>query len=48
MGVPPTANEQTKEEERKKEWLEIGVGAQILKDLGLSKIRLIAGEKLDI
>ena len=44
VGVPQQLLvEQTKEEERKKEWLEIGVGAQILKDLGLSKIRLIAG-----
>ena len=46
MGVPQQLLvEQTKEEERKKEWLEIGVGAQILKDLGLSKIRLIAGRE---
>ena len=41
VGVPhQLLVEQTKEEERK-EWLEIGVGAQILRDLGLSKIRLI-------
>ena len=29
------------------ELLEIGVGAQILRDLGLSKIRLIAGREVD-
>ena len=47
VGVPQQLLvEQTKEEERKKEWLEIGVGAQILKDLGLSKIRLIAGREV--
>ena len=47
VGVPhQLLVEQTKEEERKKEWLEIGVGAQILKDLGLSSIRLIAGREV--
>ena len=47
VGVPHQfLVEQTKEEERKKEWLEIGVGAQILKDLGLSSIRLIAGREV--
>jgi 3,4-dihydroxy 2-butanone 4-phosphate synthase / GTP cyclohydrolase II len=32
---------------RKAQWLEIGVGAQILRDLGLSRIRLIAGREVD-
>ncbi|MCJ8310163.1 MAG: 3,4-dihydroxy-2-butanone-4-phosphate synthase, partial [Rhizobiaceae bacterium] len=30
---------------RKEEWLEIGMGAQILKDLGVSSIRLIASKE---
>jgi 3,4-dihydroxy 2-butanone 4-phosphate synthase/GTP cyclohydrolase II len=38
---------QTKEGERKAEWLEIGVGAQILRDLGVSRIRIIAGREVD-
>jgi len=37
----------SREETRKAEWLEIGVGAQILRDLGLSRIRLIAGREVD-
>ncbi len=37
----------TKEDARRDQWLEIGVGAQILRDLGLSKIRLIAGREVD-
>jgi 3,4-dihydroxy 2-butanone 4-phosphate synthase/GTP cyclohydrolase II len=39
--------DQSKEESRRADWLEIGVGAQILRDLGLSKIRLIAGREVD-
>lgn len=30
---------------RKEEWLEIGLGAQILKDLGVSSIRLLASKE---
>ena len=30
---------------RKEEWLEVGMGAQILKDLGVSSIKLIASKK---
>jgi 3,4-dihydroxy 2-butanone 4-phosphate synthase / GTP cyclohydrolase II len=37
----------TKEDARKAQWLEIGVGAQILRDLGLSRIRLVAGREVD-
>ena len=29
------------------EWLEIGVGAQILADLGLRHIRILAGREVD-
>jgi 3,4-dihydroxy 2-butanone 4-phosphate synthase/GTP cyclohydrolase II len=39
--------DQSREESRRAEWLEIGVGAQILRDLGLTKIRLIAGREVD-
>jgi 3,4-dihydroxy 2-butanone 4-phosphate synthase/GTP cyclohydrolase II len=48
VGVPlDKLTSQTKEDARKAQWLEIGVGAQILRDLGLSKIRLIAGREVD-
>lgn len=48
VGVPHEAlQEQSKEEERRSEWLEVGVGAQILRDLGLSRIRLIAGREVE-
>lgn len=48
-GVPPSAVPQTSstasEAARTRQWREIGLGAQILKDLGISSIRLIAGSK---
>ncbi len=48
VGVPlESLADQSKEETRRAEWLEIGVGAQILRDLGLTKIRLIAGREVD-
>ncbi len=48
VGVPlDKLISQTREDVRKAQWLEIGVGAQILRDLGLSKIRLIAGREVD-
>ena len=37
----------TREHARKAEWLEVGVGAQILKDLGLSKIRILSARPID-
>ncbi len=46
VGVPQESLAQTKEEERRSEWLEVGVGAQILRDLGLNRIRLIAGREV--
>jgi 3,4-dihydroxy 2-butanone 4-phosphate synthase/GTP cyclohydrolase II len=36
----------SKEEERRSEWLEVGVGAQILRDLNISRVRLIAGREV--
>ena len=36
---------QSKEDERRSEWLEVGVGAQILRDLGVEKLQLIVGQE---
>ncbi len=48
VGVPNAKlDQQTKEEERRSQWLEVGVGAQILRDLGVSNIRLIAGRQVE-
>lgn len=48
VGVPNARLDHfTKEEERSNAWLEIGVGAQILRDLDVSSIRLIAGREVD-
>ena len=43
-GVPVNAvgGEQNAEETRQRQWLDVGLGAQILKDLGVSSIRLRA------
>lgn len=47
-GVPhENLSGQSKEEERRSEWLEVGVGAQILRDLNVSRICLIAGREVD-
>lgn len=37
----------SRETKRSQDWLEIGVGAQILADLGLKKIKILAGRKVD-
>ena len=34
------------EEARSRQWREVGLGAQILKDLGISSIRLLTGRRL--
>ena len=48
VGVPlEHLQNASKEEERRQEWLEIGVGAQILRDLGVKRFRLIAGREVD-
>ncbi len=48
VGVPLEGlAEQTKEEERRSEWLEVGVGAQILRDLNITRIKLIAGREVE-
>ena len=49
-GVPtheiPQAGATSSEAVRSRQWREIGLGAQILKDLGISSIRLITSRKL--
>ena len=48
VGVPhENLAGQSKEEERRSQWLEVGVGAQIVRDLGISRIRLIAGREVE-
>jgi 3,4-dihydroxy 2-butanone 4-phosphate synthase/GTP cyclohydrolase II len=49
-GVPiqaiPRAGHGSSEEARVRQWREVGLGAQILKDLGISSIRLLAAARL--
>jgi 3,4-dihydroxy 2-butanone 4-phosphate synthase/GTP cyclohydrolase II len=48
VGVPatlPQSGGTASEAARTRQWREIGLGAQILKDLGISSIRLLAGSK---
>ncbi|NKB99774.1 MAG: 3,4-dihydroxy-2-butanone-4-phosphate synthase [Pseudomonadales bacterium] len=48
VGVPhETIEDQSKEDERRNQWLEVGVGAQIARDLGLTHIKLIAGREVE-
>jgi len=50
VGVPthaiPQAGITGSEEARSRQWREVGLGAQILKDLGISSIRLLTGRQL--
>jgi len=47
VGVPmESLNAQSREDERRSAWLEVGVGAQILRDLGVKRLRLIAGREV--
>ena len=49
-GVPthaiPQEGASSSEEARSRQWREVGLGAQILKDLGISSIRLLTGRRL--
>ena len=48
-GVPTLAipsNDQGSEAARTRQWREVGLGAQILKDLGISSIRLLASSRM--
>lgn len=51
VGVPldslDESQPQSREHARQAEWLEVGVGAQILKDLGLTAIRILAARDID-
>ena len=44
QGIP--SSDQNSEAARTKQWREVGLGAQILKDLGISSIRLLTSAKL--
>ena len=47
VGVPmESLNAKSREDERRSAWLEVGVGAQILRDLGVQRLRLIAGREV--
>jgi 3,4-dihydroxy 2-butanone 4-phosphate synthase/GTP cyclohydrolase II len=50
VGVPtneiPQPGSVSSEVARSRQWREVGLGAQILKDLGISSIRLLTGRKL--
>ncbi len=49
-GVPLDALDATtrsRESARADQWLEIGIGAQILRDLGVRRIRILAGREMD-
>ncbi len=37
----------SREGKRARDWLEVGVGAQILRDLGLAKLRILTGREVD-
>ena len=45
-GVPLKQDEGT-EQIRQKHWLDIGLGAQILRDLGVTRIRTLASRELN-
>jgi 3,4-dihydroxy 2-butanone 4-phosphate synthase/GTP cyclohydrolase II len=42
----PQPGRSSSEAERSRQWREVGLGAQILKDLGISSIRLITSRRL--
>ena len=46
-GVPLDQLKGSRESERANEWLEVGVGAQILRDLGVRKLRILTGREVD-
>lgn len=49
-GVPLDALEETSASATKRanQWLEVGIGAQIVRDMGVQKIRIVAGREVDL
>ena len=49
-GVPLDALEErsVSESERAHQWLEVGIGAQIVRDIGVRSIRIVAGREVDL
>jgi len=45
VSAPPHEGDTGSEAERNRQWREVGLGAQILKDLGISSIRLLTSTK---
>jgi 3,4-dihydroxy 2-butanone 4-phosphate synthase/GTP cyclohydrolase II len=45
VSAPPHEDGTGSEAERNRQWREVGLGAQILKDLGISSIRLLTSTK---
>ena len=45
--LPGVPDGQSRAGKRERDWLEVGVGAQILRDLGVSKLRILAGREVD-
>ena len=49
-GVPldQLDNEPSSENKRANQWLEVGIGAQIVRDLGIRSIRIVTGRQVDL
>ena len=45
--IPGAAGDGSRAGRRERDWLEVGVGAQILRDLGVTRLRILAGREMD-